>query len=237
MRSPRAGLVNGRSPRARSRPIPRPDEEDRARALALIHVSRETIARLDRFVDLLLTWQPKINLIAPSTVASIWTRHVADSLQLLDLAPPLPHARAPVWVDLGSGAGFPGLPVACALAEVPASRVDLVESNAKKASFLREAARQTGAPVSVHHQRIEDFEIPQPVDVVTARALAPLAQLLPMIMPFVQKGAVALLLKGQDVERELTEATKYWHIEGDLVPSKTDPAGRVLIVHRLARKR
>jgi 16S rRNA (guanine527-N7)-methyltransferase len=213
------------------------NDEDRARALAMLHVSRETIERLDRFIDLLLTWQPKINLIAPSTVASVWVRHVADSLQILDLASSLPADSLRVWVDLGSGAGFPGLALACALREEAGSSVHLVESNAKKAAFLREAIRQTGAAAIVRQQRIEDFEIPKSIRVVTARGLAPLPQLLPMILPFVQKGAVALLPKGQDVGRELTEATKSWHIEVDLVPSKTDPAGRVLVVHGLAPKR
>ena len=114
---------------------PAPDlAADRARALVLTDVSRETTARLDRFVELLLTWQRTTNLIAPSTVPRLWTRHIADSLQLLDLAP-----DARVWVDLGSGAGFPGLAIACALTGRPGAVVHLVESNAKKAAFLREA--------------------------------------------------------------------------------------------------
>src|SRR5262245_35908813 len=108
---------------------------DREAALALVPVSRETLARLDRFVATLLTWQRRINLIAPATVREIWTRHVADSLQLLALAP-----TARVWLDLGSGGGFPGLVIACALAETSGTRVHLVESNGKKAAFLREAA-------------------------------------------------------------------------------------------------
>ena len=107
---------------------------DRGRALALTPVSRETAARLDRFVALLLDWQRRINLIASSTEAKLWTRHVADSLQLLALAP---EARR--WVDLGSGGGFPGLVIACALADTEGAEVHLVESNAKKAAFLREA--------------------------------------------------------------------------------------------------
>ena len=120
-------------------------------------------------------WQRRTNLIAPSTEPKLWTRHIADSLQLLALAP-----RAQIWVDLGSGGGFPGLVIACALADTPGAQVHLVESNAKKAAFLREAARLTGAPAVIHAERIADFvrHAPDRIDVVTARALAPLAELL-----------------------------------------------------------
>ncbi len=147
---------------------------DRERALALVPVSRETADRLDRFVALLLQWQGTTNLIAPSTVGEIWTRHIADSLQLLDLA-----ADASRWVDLGSGAGFPGLVIACALADNPGACVYLVESNMKKAAFLREAARLVGAPAVIEPVRIEDFvqTFKEPIDIVTARALAPLNRL------------------------------------------------------------
>ena len=115
-------------------------------------VSRETEARLDRFVDLLTTWQKTTNLISPSTLPEIWTRHVADSLQLFPLAP-----DAKLWIDLGSGGGFPGIPLACLLAEIPGAQMHLVESNQKKAAFLREAARTLALPVTVHAERIEDF--------------------------------------------------------------------------------
>jgi len=141
-----------------------------------------------------------------------------------------------VWVDLGSGGGFPGLAVACALADVPGACVHLIESNAKKAAFLREAVRQTGAAAQVHAGRIEDVRLAPVADVVTARALAPLNRLLTMIEPFLQKGAQALLPKGQDVDTELTEATKCWTIEADLVPSRTSATGRILIVRGVARR-
>ena len=118
----------------------------------LIAVSRETTARLDRFVATLLDWQQRMNLISHSTEATVWTRHVADSLQLLPLAP-----EARIWADLGSGGGFPGLAIACALADTPGARVHLVESNGKKAAFLREAAKVTGAPATVHASRVEEF--------------------------------------------------------------------------------
>src|ERR1700722_11326119 len=118
---------------------------DKAAALLLTPVSRETEARLDRYVKLLREWQAKTNLVAPSTLPQLWTRHIADSLQLLDLAP-----SAKVWIDLGSGGGFPGVVLACALAETPGAMVHLVERNAKKAAFLREAIRVTASPGTVH---------------------------------------------------------------------------------------
>jgi 16S rRNA (guanine527-N7)-methyltransferase len=203
---------------------------DREKALSLTPVSRETIVRLEAFVDLLLTWQQTTNLIAPSTTSEIWTRHIADSLQLLALAP-----QAQVWIDLGSGAGFPGLVIACALQ--PPALVHLVESNAKKAAFLREAARLTGVPARIHVQRIEVFaqQFDGSADAVSARALAPLTTLLGYVEPFMKRGAQALLLKGQDVAAELTESAKYWKIEADLVPSRTDPQGQIVVVHQLAR--
>jgi len=205
-------------------------DDDRTEALKLVTVSRETIGRLDAFVELLLTWQRTTNLIAPSTTSEIWTRHIADSLQLLDLAP-----KAQIWIDIGSGAGLPGLAIACALA--PPAVVHLVESNAKKAAFLREAIRATGAPAQVHARRIEDFveDFQGRADVVTARAVAPLETLAGYVAPFVERGAQALLLKGQDVAGELTTAAKYWRIEADLVPSKTDSRARIVVVRRVSR--
>ncbi len=203
---------------------------DKARALALVPVSRETEQRLDRLVEALLLWSERVNLVASSSLEHLWTRHIADSLQLLALAP-----AAKVWIDLGSGAGFPGLVLACALAERPGAVVHLVESNLKKAAFLREAARAAGAPVVVHAERIEDFAkgFAGPVDAVTARALAPLPNLLEWAAPLLKTGATGLFLKGQDVEAELTQASKYWTIQHDLVPSKTSPDGRIVVVRAL----
>ena len=208
--------------------------DDRARALALTPVSRETLARLDHFVATLLAWQRRINLIAPSTEPKLWTRHIADSLQLLALAP-----EAKTWVDLGSGGGFPGLAIASALADRPGARVHLVESNAKKAAFLREAARAAGAPAEVHAVRAEDFveNFASPVDVVTARALAPLAELLTAAYPLLKSGVVGLFPKGQDVGAELTEAAKCWSIRSTLAPSLTDSKGQIVRVTGLSPKR
>ena len=206
---------------------------DKVAALTLTPVSRETESRLDRFVDLLLEWQAKTNLVAPSTLPTLWTRHVSDSLQLLGIA----HS-AKIWVDLGSGSGFPGIVLACALAETPGAFVHLVERNAKKAAFLREALRVTNAPGTIHLADIGDIvdRIPGPVDCVTARAVAPLHQLIGLAEPLVKKGAKALFLKGQDVEAELTEATKYWNIESHLHSSRTSGHGWIVELDRIERR-
>jgi len=220
-------------PRRRRDPETPDLSEDRARALEITPVSRETAERLDRFVELLIKWQRTSNLIAGSTVPQLWTRHIADSLQLMSLAP-----DARTWVDLGSGAGFPGIVLGCALADTPGGRVDLVESNAKKAAFLREAVRASGAAAAVHHARAEDLipRWPELVDVVTARALAPLLVLVGLAAPMVKRGAKALFLKGQDVEAELTEATKYWNIQVVILPSRTDSTGRIIEIRALERR-
>ncbi|MGJ4951208.1 16S rRNA (guanine(527)-N(7))-methyltransferase RsmG [Bradyrhizobium sp. HKCCYLS20291] len=206
---------------------------DRAEALALVPVSRETEQRLDRYVALLLEWQAKTNLVAPSTLPHLWTRHIADSLQLLDLAP-----DAKIWVDLGSGGGFPGVVLACALAERPGAQVHLVERIGKKAAFLREAIRVTGAPGIVHLSEIGDIveKWSGRVDCVTARALAPLHQLIGFAEPLVKKGAKALFLKGQDVEAELTESTKYWKIEPKLHSSRTGGQGWIVAIDCIERQ-
>jgi 16S rRNA (guanine527-N7)-methyltransferase len=205
---------------------------DKARELKLTPVSRETQTRLEKFVDLLLQWQKKTNLISPTTIPTLWTRHIADSLQLIDLAP-----DAKTWVDFGSGGGFPAIPIACALAEKPGARVHLVESNGKKAAFLREAIRVTGVPAQIHAERVEKYN-PNPVesvDVVTARALAPLKTLCDQAFALIEQGAIGLFPKGQDVASELTETAKYWNIEASTVASKTSPEGCIVIVRSLSR--
>jgi 16S rRNA (guanine527-N7)-methyltransferase len=193
------------------------------------------VERLDRFVELLLSWQRTTNLIASSTIAHLWTRHVADSLQLLDLAP-----AARVWVDLGTGGGFPGLMIACALAGRSGAMVHLVESNAKKVAFLREAQRVTGAPAAVHGERIEDFagRFQGQAEVISARAVAPLKSLLDQCFPLLGKSAaMGLFPKGQNAELELAEASKAFKIEFTLVPSRTDPTGRIIVIRDLERGR
>lgn len=206
---------------------------DRARALQLTPVSSEIQKRLDAFVELLLRWQCTTNLVAPSTLPTLWTRHIADSLQLLALAP-----DATTWVDLGSGGGFPGIPIACALGTK--GTVHLVESNGKKAAFLREAVRALTLRAEIHAMRAENFGETWPgrADVVTARALAPLKTLCGQALPLIAKGAIGLFPKGQDVAAELTEAAKYWRIEASQVPSRTAPGGcvvRITGLHALRR--
>jgi 16S rRNA (guanine527-N7)-methyltransferase len=206
---------------------------DKVEALKLTPVSRETEARLDRYLDLLREWQVKTNLVAPSTLPNLWTRHISDSLQLLTIAP-----SARIWVDLGSGGGFPGVVLACVLAETAGAMVHLVERNAKKAAFLREALRVTHSPGTVHLADIGDSvdRIRGPVDCVTARAVAPLHQLIGFAEPLVKRGAKALFLKGQDVEVELTEATKYWKIDPQLHSSRTGGHGWIVELDRIERR-
>jgi 16S rRNA (guanine527-N7)-methyltransferase len=141
-------------------------------------------------------------------------------------------------VDLGSGGGFPGMVIACALAEAPGTMIHLVERSTKKAAFLREAAREIGAPAVVHSERIEDFvkHAPGQIDVVTARALAPLTKLLGEAYPLLKRGAKGLFPKGQDVDAELTEAAKCWNIQATLVKSLTDPQARIVAVDAVSAK-
>jgi 16S rRNA (guanine527-N7)-methyltransferase len=205
---------------------------DKAAALKLTPVSRETEVRLDAYVHLLQRWQAKTNLVASSTLPHLWTRHIADSLQLLTLAP-----DAKVWVDLGSGGGFPGVVLACTFVETPEAAVHLVERNSKKAAFLREALRITGARAIIHVADIGDYvdSFADPVDCVTARAVAPLHRLVGFAAPLIARGARALFLKGQDVEAELTEATKYWKLAPRLHPSLTGQ-GWIVELDRIERR-
>jgi 16S rRNA (guanine527-N7)-methyltransferase len=207
---------------------------DRAQAIALNQdsVSRETWERLDRLVERLFETQQHTNLVANSTLPRVWTRHIADSLQLLRLVP-----GATRWIDIGSGAGFPGLVIACALAGVDGAEVHLVESIQKKANFLRDCASALGVPAIVHARRIEDFSKinKRSFDVVTARAVASLDKLIGYANPLLKRGGVGLLAKGQDVEVELTAASKSWSIEAELIPSETDPHGRIVLLRRASR--
>jgi len=183
----------------------------------LVPVSRETLERLQVYADLLVKWQAKINLVGPATLPDVWRRHILDSAQLFGRLP-----TGPV-LDLGSGAGFPGL----VLAIMGAGPVHLVESDARKCAFLREAARVTAAPAVVHNLRIEALK-PFPIAAVTARALAPLAQLLDWAEPFLQHSVECLFLKGRNSEDELTQAGKTWMMKTERIPSLSDPSGLIL---------
>ena len=183
--------------------------EERALVLSRHGVSRETVERLDGFVALLRQWQAKINLVSPTTVPELWTRHLEDGLQLGELA------RGPSrWVDLGSGAGFPGLVLAILLAGREGAHVDLVESNDKKAAFLRAAARELALPVSVHAERIEDCgAILGRAEAVSARALASLPDLFALVAPHLAPGAVCWFPKGRSHEGEIAEASAHWRFD------------------------
>jgi 16S rRNA (guanine527-N7)-methyltransferase len=195
-------------------------------------VSRETAAKLETYAALLRQWQKTINLVAPSTLEHVWSRHFADAAQLVALAPP----SAKRWVDLGSGAGFPGLVIALMVNADPASKVTLVESDVRKAAFLREVARQTGVVVDIVPARIESPATQSRVgiqDIVTARALAPLRELLSYPRAFAGEHTVFLFLKGRDAEREVEEARADWAFDAELVPSLTDPEARVVVIRAL----
>jgi 16S rRNA (guanine527-N7)-methyltransferase len=209
------------------------DAEARTRALEMNPISRETAGRLDRFVAVLRRWQPIVPLVSASTYPLLWTRHVGDSLQLVALSP-----QARVWVDFGSGGGFPGLVIACALADVPGARVHLIERHGKKAAFLREAVRATGAAAVVHQGPVEAVvhDLPAGVERVTARAFARLPVLVALAEPLLKKGAEALFLKGEDVGSELTEVTKCWKIDVNLIPSQSDPRGRIVHIRSAQRR-
>ncbi len=185
-----------------------------------------TLARLVAYADLLVRWQARINLVGPDTVADLWRRHMLDSAQLF---PRLPPGCRRV-VDFGSGAGFPGL----VLAVMGAPDVHLVESDTRKAAFLREAARVSATQVTVHVGRIERLP-PLGADVVTARALAPLAKLLELAAPHLAPGGRCLFLKGRGAEDELTAARKEWMITADRTPSVTDPSGLILELGEIRR--
>lgn len=206
-------------------------EDDRATALRLVPVSRETETMFEAYVSLLRKWQTAKNLVGPSTLASVWTRHIADSAQLFALAP-----EAKRWVDIGSGAGFPGLVLAIMGRSTPGFHVDLIESNGRKCAFLRDVIRTLGLPATVHNGRIEAVldSLPSPIDVLTARALAPLVDLLHLGRKLLTTGTLGLFPKGQDLEDELTSAAKYWIIQSTTAASITDAKGQILVVQSAA---
>jgi 16S rRNA (guanine527-N7)-methyltransferase len=192
----------------------------------LTGVSRETLARLQLYVELLVAWNRRINLVGPRTLGDVWRRHILDSAQLRPLIPP----SARILVDLGSGAGLPGL----ILAILGVPEVHLVEADQRKCAFIREAARVTGTPVTLHAQRLEKITGIH-ADVVTARAFAPLPNLLDQAENLVDTHSILLFLKGKTVGEELTEAAKGWKMRATLHPSVSDPSGTVLRLEQVIR--
>jgi 16S rRNA (guanine527-N7)-methyltransferase len=192
-------------------------------------VPRETLERLEAHRRLLAEWSERMNLVGPKELDLFWSRHALDSAQLIKFAP-----QAKSWVDLGSGAGFPGLVVAAFLAGQPGASVHLVESTGKKAAFLRAVADEAGLPVTVFNQRIEDFDRGQgPYEVVTARALAALPRLITYAKPILDRGAIGLFHKGADVDAELAAASDALNggaFQADVLESLSDPRGRIIRV-------
>ena len=194
-------------------------------------VSRETMQRLEAHLDLLAKWNPRINLVAKSTLADAWTRHVADSAQLWPLRP----VGARLWLDLGSGAGFPGLVIAALAAEAaPELEVRLVESDTRKAAFLATAARAAGLTVTVLDARIEDLP-PQSADVISARALAPVATLLGMTEKHRRPEGTGLFPKGATVQNEIAEAARHWRFNHKIHTSLTDPQAAIVEIGAIDR--
>jgi 16S rRNA (guanine527-N7)-methyltransferase len=185
---------------------------------------------LERFRVLLAEWNENMNLVGPATLEVFWSRHAWDSAQLLRLAP---DARS--WADLGAGAGLPGVVLAILGKGRLGFHVDLVESMAKRCRFLSEVVSELDLPATVHNERAENLDLT--VEIVTARACAPLHRLLGYAKPYLKAGATGLFLKGQDVVADMKEAASYWEYEADVVPSLSDPRGRIVRVRSLGRAR
>jgi 16S rRNA (guanine527-N7)-methyltransferase len=193
---------------------------------AATDVSRETLDRLRRYADLLATWNRRINLVGQGTLPDLWRRHMLDSAQLHSL---IADPAGPL-VDLGSGAGFPGL----VLAAMGAADVRLIESDRRKCAFLGEAARAMGVPVAIHAKRIEEVP-PFIAATIVSRALAPLPELLDLASNFSNEHSMLLFLKGRSVDQELTRARKEWNMRVDQIPSRTDPEGTILRLEAISR--
>ncbi len=189
----------------------------------------ERVADLERYRELLAEWNANMNLVGPSAMAEFWPRHAYDSAQLLALAP-----DALTWADLGAGAGFPGIVLAILLKGRPGAKVHLVESMTKRCRFLQAVADELALPAEVHNSRAENLSLK--VDIVTARACAPMVRLLEFARPYLRKGATGLFLKGQDVEVELAEATRYWDFAADLLPSQSG-SGRIVRIPKAPKER
>ena len=192
--------------------------------------SPAALADLEQYRSYLIDWNQRMNLVGPATLDVFWSRHAWDSAQILPLAP-----EALTWADLGTGAGLPGIVLAILQKDRPGFHVHLIDSLAKRCRFLTEVVEGLKLPATVHNSRAEDLSLT--VDIVTARACAPLHRLFGYGQPYVKRGATALFLKGQDVASELEDATRHWDFEADVLPSLSDARGRIVRVKRLGRGR
>ena len=197
---------------------------------ARVGASARQMADFHAFRELLIDWNGRMNLVGPSALGEFWRRHALDSAQLRDIAP-----DAATWADLGAGAGFPGVVLAILAKGKAGAHIHLVESAAKRCRFLQAVVDAMFLPATVHNARAENLSLS--VDVVTARACAPMVRLLGFAWPYLQAGATGLFLKGQDVEVELQEATKYWNFDVNLIPSISNTEGRIVQLKRVSRVR
>ncbi|KIC40922.1 16S rRNA methyltransferase [Ruegeria sp. ANG-S4] len=203
---------------------------DDCRALSDLNVSRETLQRLSKYVDLVQRWNPRINLVSRNSLDEIWTRHVLDSAQVFRCAPSADH-----WVDLGSGGGFPGMVCAImAIEDSPETRFTLVESDQRKSAFLRTVVRETKANCRVLSKRIETLDALN-ADVVSARALADLRTLISFCDKHLNKSGIALLPKGENWKKEVSEARQEWKFQADPITSLTEPKAVILMVKGVTR--
>jgi len=194
-------------------------------------VSRETWAALTELEGLVRRWTPAINLVSRNSISDLWARHISDSAQLFQFRPP----GARHWADLGSGGGFPGLVIAVmARDECPEMKVSLVESDKRKAAFLRQAGQALGIDVAVHCDRIESLP-PLQADVISARALAPLAELLSYAQRHLRPDGVAIFPKGMRHQEEVTEARGDWSFEAETHASHSDPNAAIVIIRKIER--
>ncbi|SMY07190.1 16S rRNA (guanine(527)-N(7))-methyltransferase RsmG [Flavimaricola marinus] len=190
-------------------------------------VSRETMAKLEQYGDLIRKWTPKINLVAPASLPDLWERHILDSAQLLPLAPTAPKT----WTDLGSGGGLPGIVIAILS---PDTEVTLIESDQRKAAFLRTCTRELGLSATIRPNRIDEVA-PLGADVVTARALAPLPNLLPLVARHLAPDGIALLPKGKNAQTEIDDARADWGFDLQTHTSHTNPEATILRLERITR--
>jgi 16S rRNA (guanine527-N7)-methyltransferase len=209
--------------------VTEPDPFDAGDFQAATGASDAQVVDVERYRALLEDWNTRMNLVGPSAMATFWRRHALDSAQLLKIEP---HAK--VWADLGTGAGLPGVILAILLKGVPGARVHLVESLLKRCRFLEVAVRALELPASVHRARAESLKLTG-IEVVTARACAPLTRLLGYAAPAMRGGTRGLFLKGRDADAEIAEARRSWRFEVELIPSVSDPSGRIVRVEKLAR--